>query len=335
MIQNDATTLLRTGPLSTSPSHARAPRGALSRYVRDFAKARLRGVFEAGQRVGLDILPRHYYSSVPDVRALRSHSEWKAAHPMVGVDGSDLDKQTAVLAEWCGNDVHARIGRGDIWQMACAAHGEPGYGPIDADVLWAFVTARKPKKVIQVGAGVSTAVMLAAADEAGHDVEIVCIDPYPTHYLLSQAHAGRITLITERAQDVARHHLLDVEAQGLLFVDSSHTVMPGSEVNRLVLDIIPCLRDGVMVHFHDITFPFNYQRGLLSSELFFSSESTLLHAFLVHNRRCRLRLSLSMLHHGRPEELRKLVPEYRPQANDQGLRPARAPLGTHFRALRI
>ena len=53
----------------------------------------------------------------------------------------------------------------------------------------------------------------------------------------------------------------------MLFVDATHTVKPGSEVNRIILDVLPRLDAGVFVHFHDIYFPYDYQRGLLSSEL--------------------------------------------------------------------
>ncbi len=113
----------------------------------------------------------------------------------------------------------------------------------------------------------------------------------------------------------------------MLFVDSTHTVKPGSEVNRIILDVLPRLPTGVFVHFHDIYFPYDYQRGLMSTELFFNTESTLLHAFLINNAYCRIVLSLSMLHYAVPRKLMALIPHYEPQGNADGLRSAG---GIHF-----
>jgi hypothetical protein len=294
----------------------RKPRIGLQRRVRDRGKLQLRKLFELGQRAGVDILPRHFYSSVPDIRELRRDTRWKAPHSLVAVPGADVDEQLAELRSWCTGDVRARLERGDVWERACAEHGEPGYGPIDADVLWAFVATRRPARVIQVGAGVSTAVIL----DASADVEVVCVDPFPTTYLKDLERSGRIRLVTEPAQYAALDALTDVGENGLLFVDSTHAVRPGSEVNRIILEVLPRLPMGSWAHFHDITLPYNYQRGLLSTELFFSSESALLHAFLVQNEHWRLRVSLSMLHHARHAELEQLVPNYRAEPNDEGLR---------------
>lgn len=307
----------------------RSPRVGLERRARNFGKLQLRRLFEVGQRAGVDILPRHFYSSVPDIRALRRDGGWKLPHSMVGVRGADVDQQLRELRSWCTDTVRARLEQGNVWTRACEQHGEAGYGPIDADVLWAFVATRRPARIVQVGAGVSTAVILDAADSVGYEPEIVCVDPFPTTYLTRLADSGRIRQVAEPAQSVALDVLTDVGDGGLLFVDSTHAVRPGSEVNRIVLEVLPRLADGSWVHFHDITLPFNYQRGLMSTELFFSSESTLLHAYLVQNDHCRLEVALSMLHHARPAELRRTLPNYRAEPSDQGLRREFEP-GTQF-----
>jgi hypothetical protein len=288
--------------------------------LRDLSKRRLRRLFELGQRGGVDILPRHFYSSVPDIRELGRNEHWKLPHSLVGVRGADADEQLGELRSWCTDDIALRLARDDVWARACAEQGEPGYGPVDAQVLWSFIASSRPHRVVQVGAGVSTALILDAATAFGFDIEVVCVDPFPTSYLKSLADADRIRLVSEGAQEVALEVLTDLGDRGLLFVDSTHAVRPGSEVNRIVLEVLPRLAPGSWAHFHDITLPYNYQRGLMSTELFFSSESTLLHAFLVQNQSWRLRVSLSMLHHMRPAELHQTLPGYRPEPNDHGLR---------------
>jgi hypothetical protein len=162
--------------------------------------------------------------------------------------------------------------------------------------------------------------MLMAAAEARYEPEIVCVEPYPTEFLERADREKSIRLVSARAQDVPLEILTDLGDEGFLFIDSTHTVKPGSEVNRLILEVLPRLSGGNWVHFHDIYFPFDYQRGLLEDELFFSNESALLHAFLIHNTAFTLRAALSMLHFGDPERLKRVLPNYRPASDDHGLR---------------
>jgi hypothetical protein len=171
--------------------------------------------------------------------------------------------------------------------------------------------------------------MLSAARLAGYRPDVVAIDPYPTGYL-RRAHAeGAIRLLAEPAQLVDMDTFTSLGEGDLLFVDSTHTVKPGSEVNRIVLEVLPRLARGVLVHFHDITFPYEYEygRGFLNGDLFFPGETSLLYAFLLNNPAYRIELCLSMLHYQAPEALKALLPAYEPQGNDGGLA---AGGGVHF-----
>jgi predicted O-methyltransferase YrrM len=275
--------------------------------------------FEGGQRVGLDILPRHFYSEIPDVRRLKKSGHWMRAFSMAGVAGADVAEQLAFLRETCTPDLADALRDGDLHARACAENGEPGYGPIEAAVLYAFVRTRRPREIVQVGCGVSTALCLMAADDAGYAPEITCIDPYPTAYLRRLAREGRITLVEQPVEllDVAWFDRLGDDL--LFFVDSTHTLGPAGEVSRIVLELLPRLKAGAWVHFHDITFPYDYDRNTLDSALVFPHESVLLHAFLAYNSRFRLCASLSMLHYAAPAALAELLPDYRPAANREGL----------------
>src|SRR5262249_10951292 len=129
---------------------------------------------------------------------------------------------------------------------------------------------------------------------------------------------GSIRLMQARAQEIDLNVLTDLAPGDLLFVDSSHAVRPGSEVNRVILEVLPRLRSGCWVHFHDIYFPYDYPASVLKT-LFFAGESTLLHAFLIENRRYAIAVSLSMLHYACAEEMQHLLPNYRPAAMSHGL----------------
>jgi hypothetical protein len=291
---------------------------ALRAGLRRGAKDALHHVFEWGQRFGVDILPRHYYSSIPDLRALKASDFWKCPRTMVGVAGTDIDTQVEFARACCNDSLRNYLQRTDVHGDACQANGAVGYGRIEADFLFAFVCTRRPKRIVQIGAGVSTAVILHAVREFDLKTNILCIDPYPTRSLRQLALENKIELIASGAQQVELERILDLSTGDLLFVDSTHTMRPDSEVNRLILEILPRLNHGCFVHFHDIFFPYDYQTSLLS-EPFFSGESSLLHAFLTCNSRYQIAVSLSMLHYAAPERLQRILPNYRPAPMSHGL----------------
>ena len=291
----------------------------LRRKVKEFAKRRLGDLFEVGQRLGVDILPRHFYSSIPDMRQLRRDDAWKRPRSLFGVRGADVEGQLAFVADCCPESLRQQQREGTIYSRACEENGEVGFGPIEADFLHCFIATKRPPRVVQVGAGVSTSIVLNAAKEAGYAVEVVCVDPYPTQFLRDAAAQRRIRLVAEPAQKVRIEELTGVGPGGLLFVDSTHTVKPGSEVNRIILEALPRLPEGAYAHFHDINLPYDYPRGLFARTMFFWEETTLLLAFLINNASCTVRASLSMLHYAKPADLQTYLPNYRPARNDQGL----------------
>lgn len=292
------------------------------RALRNYAKRNLKRLFELGQRLGVDILPRHFYSSIPDFRELRRSDGWRRPYGMTGVAGADLDGQEQALRAIMTDAARQRLFPGNVWPDACHANGEAGYGQADADVLFALILNRRPKRVIQIGCGVSTAIMLAAAREAAYPLHILCVDPYPTAFLTERAKANEIDLLAQPAQNVEETTLANLEAGELLFIDSSHTTKPGSEVHHIILRVLPRLVPGVWIHFHDINFPYDFGPSIFGpADLFFGSESCLLHAYLIHNTNCRIAFSLSMLHHARPALLKELLPNYLTVATDRGINP--------------
>lgn len=282
-------------------------------------KKALHGVFASGQKLNLDILPRHFYSAIPDLKQLRADSSWRVASEMPGVRGTELGDQLEVLENWFTDAVRKGLSESDVYRRATEANGASGFGPAEAQLLHAFVASQRPRRVVQVGAGVSTAVILHAAERHGTGTRVMCVDPYPNEYLIDLDRRGVIDLVRRPAQEVPIDTFTDLESGDLLFIDSTHTVKPGSEVNRIVLEVLPRLARGVIVHFHDISFPYDYQRDVLDRALFFWTESSLLHAFLVDNRRARILVSGSMLQYDRVDDLSRILPRFDPRAHDRGL----------------
>jgi hypothetical protein len=278
--------------------------------------------------LGVDILPRHFYSSVPHLRELRASATWRHASSMPGVTGADPDAQWAELESWFTPGVRTVLADVDIYAEACAANGAEGFGPMEAQILWAFIAARRPSRVVQVGAGVATSVMLAAAEAHGVPLKLTAIDPFPTPMLRRLAEEGRIELLQEPAQTVDMGTFTDLGPGDLLFIDSTHTVKPGSEVNRLVLEVFPRLNPGVYTHLHDICFPYDFPPDL-HERLFFWSESTLIHAYLINNERTSLLVSTSWLSLTHAENLAATLVGYDPAAVRDGLFHGRRG-GGHF-----
>lgn len=286
-------------------------------------------IFQFLQKFGINLLPKHFYSNIPDFSSMAKEHFWKKELSMVGVNGADIKSQLEFVGECIDSISNKSILSGaNIHNTAIEEQKEYGYGIIESDFLYAFVIAQKPKKIVQIGCGVSTSIILRACKAIDHKPQIVCVEPYPSNYLKDLDQKGIIKLVSEKAQVFDPEKVTNLDSGDLFFVDSTHTVKPGSEVNRIILEFLPRLNKGVFVHFHDIFFPFDYQRNLMET-VFFWSESTLLHAYLINNSSCTIRVSQSMLHYKAKSELKKLFPNYTPQEDDHGL-PNKLSKELHF-----
>jgi hypothetical protein len=283
-------------------------------------KRLMRSTFEVGQQFKIDILPRHFYSEIPSIQLLRATKTWRRPRSMNHIAGADLQSQQA-FASSCTQGLESSMTAASLHRRACDMNGlQEGFGPIEADFLYCFVRSQKPPRIIQIGCGVSTAICILAAADAGYKPEIICIEPYPNQFLVQQAAAGTLRLVAEKFEDSTLPIAEILQDGGLFFVDSSHTLGPAGEVTQLICEALPNLPAGTWVHFHDIMFPYDYSPDILTSELFFCHETALLYAFLLQNDRYTIAASLSMLHHDCPNELAKYLPNYKPAQFDQGLR---------------
>jgi hypothetical protein len=291
----------------------------IGRAARNLMKQLWQRGFELGQRVGVNITPNHFYSDIPDFRELRRETRWRRGHSMVGIAGAPLEGQWEFV-ESCCRPVAERLSRGGIHAEAVREHGEMGYGQGDAAFLHAFVVRHRPPRIVQVGCGVSTFVMLRAAKEAGYTPEVLCVEPFPGESLRRAEREGKITLLVEKAQYVAPERLAGVGEGGLLFVDSTHALRPASDVAWVILEALPRLPRGSWAHFHDISFPYDYHpRMLWKFALFFPHETTVLQAFLCGNERFEIAASLAMLNNTDSARLAGLLRDYHPAKVRDGL----------------
>jgi len=125
---------------------------------------------------------------------------------------------------------------------------------LDAAAAYALVRRFRPRHIVEVGSGHSTRFMARAVADAGLPTTIVAIDPAPRADIGGLGVVHHATVVEEA--DAA---VFDALAAGdILFIDSSHVAMPGGDVDRLVLDVLPRLAPGVILHIHDILLPDAY-----------------------------------------------------------------------------
>jgi hypothetical protein len=125
---------------------------------------------------------------------------------------------------------------------------------LDAAALYALMRARRPSQVIEIGSGHSTRFMVRAALDGGFQTRITAIDPKPRAAL----HGLRLNWIGEPLHAAGDQPFAALRAGDILFVDSSHVLMPGSDVDQILGRILPMLPAGVLIHFHDIFLPDDY-----------------------------------------------------------------------------
>jgi predicted O-methyltransferase YrrM len=128
----------------------------------------------------------------------------------------------------------------------------------DAIFFYSFLRKYMPKRIIEIGSGFSTAVMLDTIDSFfPQRPKITLIEPYPSRLnsLLIDRDYGQIRLIEKKVQEVPYDDLLTLESGDLLFIDSSHVVKCGSDLQFLIFEILPQLKPGVFIHFHDVFLP--------------------------------------------------------------------------------
>ena len=186
----------------------------------------------------------------------------------------------------------------------------PSYGHFDAIMLWCMLREARPRRIVEVGSGFSSAAMLDLNDgPLGGGVKFTFIDPDMKRLrpLLRPEDEQRTTLIERRVQEVPLDVFQTLGENDVLFIDSSHVSKIGSDVNRLYFDVLPALAPGVLIHIHDVAGNLEYPREWLDEGRAWN-EQYLLRAFLMNNRDYRIELFTGWLFNTRHAWFREKMP---------------------------
>jgi predicted O-methyltransferase YrrM len=232
-------------------------------------------------------LPGHYYSTIPSLDYIEKNQERIFSNENINNIRLRLDEQYQLLEE-LKNYYHTIPYQFNYPKANHFRYKSEGAFYRFSDVIFLSCIMRhfKPKRIIEIGSGHSSAVMLDTNEMFfQNEIKLTFIEPYPQDRLnsvLRKEDEQVASLIQGFVQDVTLDVFQQLEDNDILFVDSSHVSKAGSDVNYIIFDILPALKPGVLIHFHDIFFPFELPKQLILAR-FFWNENYLLRAFLMNN----------------------------------------------------
>lgn len=218
--------------------------------------------------LGIHITARSYYSPIPTLFEISDDQYNKD----LGIEGINYDHQKSkeIILSFLK------------YQNEYLPNKNPGLSKVDAYMLYSFVRYKDPKKIIEVGSGESTKIIFNALKIKNNYEKFCTVDPYPERIknILDGIVDSKFVQIKQKVQYLDNAFFSDTD---ILFIDSSHIVKIGSDVVFEIFEILPQLKSGTLIHFHDIWLPGNYPKDITQSGYQFWNESYFLHAFLLNN----------------------------------------------------
>lgn len=265
-----------------------------------------RELFRTWERRGFHVTPVHFYQPIPNTQEL-PEALWNRPGKLVGIDmnaATQLDLLRNYFPKF----------RAELEAFPAEPTGDPtrfylNNGLFDGlDALMAYCVVRhfQPRIIVEVGSGFSS-LILGEAVARNNRSSLICIEPYPRDFL-RKGLRGLDSLIEKKIQDLDLNFFSQLSPGDILFIDSSHTVKIGGDVNYLFLEVLPRIKPGVIVHIHDIFLPFEYRRDWVMDEMRFWNEQYLLQAFLTFNSEFEVVIANSYLSHYHEEVLKAAFP---------------------------
>ena len=227
--------------------------------------------------------PGHFYSPIPDLDEVRRHEDAifpSADEPMTGIDLRERS-QLALLRDLgapCDEQLWADQPRPGLRY----GFDNPNFQRGEALVLLGLMCLRRPRRVIEIGSGWSSCALLDV-NERFLEGQAHCtfVEPYP-ELLHELVHGEQLDIRAVRAQDIGLDIFDELGEDDMLIVDSTHVAKAGSDVNRIVFEVLPRLAPGVLVHVHDVYHGFEYPRAWVYEGRAWN-EAYVLRAFLMFN----------------------------------------------------
>ena len=239
--------------------------------------------------------PGHFYSAIPDLNEAahtfdKVISQEKLSNPEL-IYGIDLQTDYQLLLLDLFEQYYQELPFSDEKKPGLRYYYKnPAYSYSDAIFLFCMLRHVKPKKIIEVGSGFSSCAILDTNELFfNNSIECTFIEPYPQllESLIKPEEKNQVRIFSSMVQDVPLEIFRQLEANDVLFIDSTHVSKFNSDVNFIIHEILPNLNDGVYIHFHDIFYPFEYPKEwILGGRAW--SEIYILRAFLEFNSKFKI-----------------------------------------------
>lgn len=276
-----------------------------SRYVRSVGFEHMPLARKIYLAIGIVPIRRHYYEPFFDPAHFRHTLEKDRILP--GFDMripyqlallDSLNYQAELLEIPCEDDSHRNF-----------YYNNEFFAPGDAEFLYAMIRHHRPRRIIEVGSGNSTLMILNALSANRHDTpdyecKLTCIEPYESSWLEQRG----VSVLRKRVEELDAEFFTELESGDILFIDSSHVIKPQGDILYLYLQVLPILRSGVFVHIHDIVTPRDYFHSWVVDKLQFWNEQYVLEAFLTMNHDYQVIAALNFLKHHHFDRLAAVCP---------------------------
>lgn len=263
--------------------------------------------------------PGHFYSPYPDLKALKKRKEVlfdRNKKSLVGInirEGAQLQLLELFRPMYKNFPYSRRVKSDQRYKL-----GHHAFAHTDALFLYCFMRFLQPRNIIEIGSGYSSALMIDInTSSLNKKANLTFIEPFPglLNSLAFKGDDGNYSLIQKPLHEVDKSIFKKLGPGDILFIDSTHVAKAGGDVNEIYFDILPGLRPGVIIHIHDIFYPFEYpSRWVWETRAW--NEVYIVRAFLYNNKGYEILLfnNFLNLHHNR------LLKKYFPltQENDGG-----------------
>lgn len=262
----------------------------------------IRGLYAENQRLKSNshFYPGHFFSPVVSVKDIekRATEIWgKPDSDSINAIDLHTDEQIKLVQQL--TKYYAEMPFGDEKKPNLRYQFvNDAYGHTDGIVLYSMMRHLQPKRMIEIGSGFSSAVMLDTNQLFfSNSIQLTFIDPYPKklYTLINENDKKSSTIIASDVQVVKLEVFEELEAGDILFVDSTHVVKTDSDVNYILFEILPRLKSGVIIHFHDIFYPFEYPKEWVLEGRNWN-EDYFLKSFLMYNEKFKMILFSDYLH---------------------------------------
>jgi predicted O-methyltransferase YrrM len=233
-----------------------------------------------------DFPPGHFYSPIPNLRDALNSATKDQTVAVVAMPAINLNETCQTRLIELFSQFYPELPFPDRATEGARYHlDNPFFSYGDGIILYSFMRHFQPRRIVEVGSGFSSAAMLDVNDWfLGRKLQFTFIEPYPDRLnrLLSASDKSSCKILVKNVQDVERDAFQSLEENDFLFVDSSHVGKTGSDVLHLLFQILPLLQKGVIIHFHDVLWPFEYPKTWLQEGRAWN-EAYFLRAFLEYN----------------------------------------------------